>query len=1313
MNVILLGKKQMFINEAWKELSYKKLLAEFTHVPITNVKGDSLWDVRVQLPQGQVQKFKNYFPDFVKIKEVKSLQVNQVLLSISKADLVRCRDNYLGNPIRQWADIDGKHEEYDVRLLATLFVSGNSADQYNTISKKYLHEQRAIKGKDQQILNWLYDEDGYPGRVEYKGKDFVRYAHEEAPVIFLDPHQYLKGKFTLAQGKFKLSFQDNSPIKSAFDRYSQIQMQNEPQHKKVKLNDNTLEGNFAAWKHFVAYLLGDGKEQVIADLQAKQKADTLLAASEDVESEQSTNSDSNKQSQEIIVALQSTLKLFSSTAFFNKFTKDKGVLQSEQYFTTLFAHIHAEIGFLRSHNTVSLEDLKKFQDIHTEINELLTLHDFLAYKELVHRDAQILLTKKEVKDLFKDLRNSDQTIDSIKAVLADDSTAKLLCIPNLGDEAVENIKNFIQNNSELGKNNLSEFLSILQKLAPENVTSIKLSAGLRVKEVLYNLTYYIPGSSLWLKYLHPGSKRVVTGYKRDSWYCKNLEIEETESAKTIREKLSLEKDDSSFVPSKHEAKCLVSEFRLKRNMMGAKEKFIFKIKKNRFVWLPVCIVLFVVTLGLSIASRVLLVLNVIPPYPINSILEGIRGFTESFAFIFGLDTFIDFTLLRVLDFAALAVKYIDRYLLGCTVRSILRLVTGVLTDIFHGIKYGVKSCIQSIIDHGFIGSVVIATGNVKQSLGSITGEKILSLPRSLFTYIRDKMFLPEERSESFGFKIPVVCAFYHLHKSYKNWRAEKQESCLSAVKSSNDVVTLYDNPDFNDKHVLASEKERIKQLEVHLNAFAVTENCVVAQQYRGLVESIRGFNSVQNVGNLQTKYTEIRDKLHNFEQKDKLSDFITATKKIRAAKQDWQDFLHKKQVISENIQDYAKVSILKTALFHKQLFGYEINYSDPLKSYVQHDNDTAISRDALEKKISVIDSFLSRISSSNIPVAQSIAEPIFTITREHEQLQLKLKCYKASLEQLKKSVEDGEFVSESMLYCLNYQFKQQLSDAFMLFKGGFNKLQYNHFHGQALQEFLNEFGVFVLSPASSGIKVITGNLKLYEGRDSSADLAFKRFAHFVEEYQDPRRLIFCLMLMSILRQTKLSSIPDSVSELLEMLEHGLGLEALEESVMSTPVGKVMHEIYGGEILRDMSVFSEQICDILCWSKLEDEHNNVYTAEDRAKGTVNTLCALVLTIIGINTIKSIAAEKNYNTKDTLQKCYAPYFSSISLFFFIPAVLVYKYVHNMMCAYALFAVSVALFAVALQVTVYAQFCCEPSVNLKIEEDGVKMIASRIAV
>ena len=1223
----------MFINQDHlNELNYTALLEAFTDVNnITNIKSlqknrglASVFRSHIYIKPGRLD-LQKCFPNIVTIKKA-GKDSNQDIYLISKADLIRCKDDLLRNPLRQWAKAkEGEvAKEYDVRLLATLFATATQPTKktyQDARIHKYQHDQRVGKSKSQQFFNWFYEEGGYPGRVNHDEMHFLRSSHAEAPIIFLDPKEHLYAKLTFNKGKYRIRINgsDLCALKQSFLAYKE-----KDNTSHLQYTANEIFGTFQAWKKFCTFALSH-HEQTTTFIREDQQR--ILSANSNVSAPPHTKeATSNK-----ITALKEALLLFADRTFFDKFTENKGVLQAEQYFTWLFANIHAEISQASNNR-----DYTPSTEVVQEIDQLLTIRDFLLYKETVFAKPIINITKKEAQELLSALHHNKHNSTQQKRV-EELELLQLLDLKYMALQKTDAMNTFLDANNKLHKKNQEAFVCILKQCSKNNL-EIKISTSLRIKEVFCNLTFYMPGSSLWLKYLHPAKCR-VTSKNNDK------RIEETQISQKIRTAFSLSQPKGD-ITSTHGAKCFTKEFRKARNMMGAKETLTYKLQKHRFIWLTLCIGIFVFTTALSITSRVLITLNVITPSPINHILNNCRGATESFALIFGLDTILDLVLLRALDFVVLGVRYVDQYFLGTMIRNSLRLVTGIVTDLFHGIKHGIKECWQSLIDHGVSNSLTIASDNIKQSLSSITINKITNIPKSIGLYARNKMFAPAERSESIGFSIPVICLFYNLHRNYKTWKStrvirELNISCnLPCCFTENDNTIVVAKA----KASASSMLERYDALETHCQISGKDKTNI--GEWRKALKKLIEEKDSNNIPALNAECRELSNKLKTH--------FATTHRIIEI--ENLPMYARRKKITDTQIQNLSKVFLKDTDLLCKQVYP-RYNSSDELwlAPTIPNTNCNKQTSTCLQTKVAIINTLLEKINTSKIDVAQSIAEPIFTIHDQHKDLVLGLKIYKLSLETLQHNRSDEDI--KIILPLLNYRCRNYLSDAFVLMNRGFNNVQYNDFHGSDLKAFVQEFGLAPLLASSPDIKEIAANLRLYHGTSSSAELMTEHFMHFVQEYQDPKRLLLCFLTMSALQHTRFHAIPDTVSEYLHIMEDYM-LVGLDEEIHSTLIGNAIHSFYEkAELARDIIAACTQTIDTLHHRNHSNHGHHHGDAITRVKGTINFLCSCFFTITWINTIKSVAAEKGYTQQETLQKCYVPYFATISVATGIPIAVFY--------------------------------------------------------
>ncbi len=780
-------------NTTNKQISSAEIQEQFS---ATKLKIDK--EENGQLEQ-HVKALQESFPKEM-IKKVKGYSN---VYRISKADLQRCKDELLINPFRFWAN-----SEEDSMLLTTLMIANNSEDCQEAYeyagTNTYHHDQRRAKGIGQNVFNQVFKK--HPGRIKHTDTDHIRIAYDRPPIVHLDPLRNLAKNFTFKKGQYRLTINKDSvlyKLSRGENNESDLRNYGLSGDNDVDSERYKIKGNYQSWNNFFESSLKKNREKALDLLISQQQKSILRTIPEDTITVADVDFFTyNPSTENKISVLKKALEILNNQAFFDKFTKGKGVLQARQYFNYFFAQIHAEISYLKQLESDPKIKKQDFTLLHQEINRLLTIYDFFLNKHLTVRQVVYHFTKKEIENFRNLIRDKEHYEDICKSInknlgYKNSNTFKHLeyikqqidnhpvtQILNLNDAQIQNlqkqaitdpsIKDFLQELIEVKFPNKKQNPHKNSKAPlPQREGSIKISTTLRIKEFFYNLTFYLPLSSLWLKHLNPANYREKTGYKRDSLYTSNREIQESGVTKEIRENLGLEYDSARFIPSKHEAKNLVYDFRKEKNLMGTKEKFIYKIKRNRFIWLSVCIVVGVITLGLSITSRILIVLNVIPTAPIKNILDEFRGFTETSLLIFSIDTVLDLVILRALDFVVLTVHYIDKYLLGSIIQSTLRIMTGVIVDLVVGIKDCLKTCWQSLIDHELKGSLIIAADNIKTWTKELTADKVKIIPSKIFNYFRNKISTPEEREESIGFNIPVLSLFFNLHKNIKKWKEKR------------------------------------------------------------------------------------------------------------------------------------------------------------------------------------------------------------------------------------------------------------------------------------------------------------------------------------------------------------------------------------------------------------------------------------------------------------------------------------------------------------------------------------------------------------
>ncbi|WDM85002.1 hypothetical protein K6025_03935 [Ehrlichia sp. JZT12] len=291
--------------------------------------------------------------------------------------------------------------------------------------------------------------------------------------------------------------------------------------------------------------------------------------------------------------------------------------------------------------------------------------------------------------------------------------------------------------SDLWDKELNEelFLDILRSIVRNNSTSkkfvyeVKISRSLRVFQVLYNVSYFIPFSSLWLYYINPSNYRTVSGYVgnsiREKLYTKNKKIPVTSFSSRIIKGLKLNVSEERFVESCYEAKFLKRKIRRDNNTAGKFERLKIALSSNKFIAYVLLGIVFIVTLVGAIIGRVFVYLNIVPGIFIDKLIDCVQGIFDTLFVIGGLDSVVDKTLILILDIAGIVVRIIDFVLLCGLLLECVKFVIQLIYLIVNHIYSICENVYKSLKLYGFKDSCIIlftkicCTKEVKATSSSI------------------------------------------------------------------------------------------------------------------------------------------------------------------------------------------------------------------------------------------------------------------------------------------------------------------------------------------------------------------------------------------------------------------------------------------------------------------------------------------------------------------------------------------------------------------------------------------------------------------
>ncbi|XGA07898.1 MAG: hypothetical protein U0X86_000015 [Wolbachia endosymbiont of Xenopsylla cheopis] len=1227
-------------------------------------------------------------------------------LKITKADLLRYQKEQMANPIRAW----GNDDEYNTRLITSLLFQATPkwheycTNLYEHGQDRYIHDQRAGAGRAKQFLNWMYDNEGYPGRLEEQNE-----YENLIPLCFPNP-ELLRSHFSYAgNGQYALIVLENWENTVLYQKLNELKLLHQftiqDDKKKIKreviapfcvwqeaitkiLEEQSLEKDLSLEQQkthvisliieFVKNQAAKNKEEIQEIEQLKKKVTNFIQSIK----ENGTGNPNVTQVQRAIKALYQVRKnIAANKEFFDKFTDDKGVLQAEQYFRALTTHMDSEITFLETFKNVLTEkDLDIFLnqtcgEVHSDINELLLAHDFLLTDDLEHRDIVINFTRKELKELHNyilerinyynslvdfykkceteaDLKIvKEKYVDGVKSIAKSDKQCLIsaiqekknnesfrnkwllnqlklhplsehLKIENINEVKVGELWNIVENDSLSKKFNKSNFINGLTEVLNsstnnKNTVYIKQSRWLAFKQWLYNVSYYIPLSSIWLSHVNPGKSRTGTKYKgktlKEKLYTKKRVIQTSEFSQNIREALSLSTDDKEFVESKHEASWLIKEFRKKHKISGAKEKVLTYLGKNKILWYTLLTIFILFTSAAAIAGRVLSCLGIMPPVVVDRMINSLRGIFDGFVVMFGLDTIIDSIFILAVDLAGLIVRCVDYLLLFGLVSKTIRCLTKGIGKVVQGISSGFKALYETIRIYGLKGSFILLHNKITNS----KQEEKCEIKKQKEEGCEVKEKIEKKKDIMLGQAHDIDNILSSIHKLW-------QESQTENLKSNGERI----------KYVFNNLKSQI-EIDLFDRDVKFPKLSRNFSNMCDLDDNKRNFKSTSDWNFIKFQY-EFHYLLSKYPEK-----LLT-----EISKNDNKEEHEKRDVTVQNdrmeIYDLMVAASLQTKLSPEK--QEEVKF-DNARNIIEKctKEKKFVNPGVLDKKIVAIEWARNALKSSDIDFAIKKAEPIFRTTKAHISAEVALHDYSKKLEEFRNRITRGEKISVDELSAYEMIFTRYITDAHYMLSSIDQFTAKNH-EGNSLHEFRAGFsdnGTLFFSP-SHGAENAALILGIDRGGVSLASRIKEYTVDFVEEFQDPKVFAVAFAAYYIAVQIPgLLDVAHTITDVPEIMLDHVGLGMVYDHFLETDVGRALIEMVyqRGELLKDVWVLFNEFKDGIIgeselkkrWSEIKQEvkktkshcdHHEHGNAKERLISFINGLVHLIFTIFFINLIRNL-------------------------------------------------------------------------------------------
>ncbi|WP_339045720.1 hypothetical protein [Candidatus Mesenet endosymbiont of Agriotes lineatus] len=1180
-------------------------------------------------------------------------------LKITKADLLRHQKEQMANPIRAW----GNDDEYSTRLITSLLFGATPGwheyckNSYEHGQDRYIHDQRAGGGRAKQFLNWMYDDEGYPGRLEEQNE-----YENLIPLCFPNP-ELLRPHFScMGDGRYALVVSTSWGCSELYHKLYELNLLNKfTIQVDEKTNEARIIAPFCTWQEAIAKILEE--QSLEKDLSLEQQKTHIISLIIEFVKDQATKNkeeiqdieqlqkkvtdfiqsinnvakDENSnvcQVQKAIKALYQIRKnITANKEFFDKFTDDKGVLQAEQYFRALTAHIDSEITFLVTFQSVlTKKDLDIFlkqtcKEVHSDINELLLAHDFLLTDDLEHRDIVINLTRKEIKELYqyisdkiKDYKGNEK--DKYEWLLHQLKLHPLFEFFNVRNTnemqaKVGELWKIVESDDSNKEFDKSRFINGLTEVINSSADDkgevhIEQSRWLAFKQWLYNASYHIPLSSIWLSHVNPGKSRTGTKYKgqtlREALYAQNRVIQTSEFSQNIRKDLNLDTDNKEFVESKHEASWLIKEFRKKHRISGAKEKVLTYLGKNKILWYTLLTVFILFTSAAAIVGRVLSYLGIVPPVVVDRMINSLRGIFDGFVVMFGLDTIIDSIFILAADLAGLIVRFVDYLLLFGLVSKTIRYMTKGIGRVIEGISNGFKALYETIRIYGLKGSFILLHDKIINNKQPAKEEKCEA----------------EEKIEKK--KEIMVGQAHNIDNISSSIQKLWQESQIEGHKSNGERIKyIFNNLKSQIEIDLVGRDIKFPKLSKNFLSMCDLNN------------NKSNFKSTSDWNFIKFQY-EFHYLLSKYPEK-LLTEISESNDKIQYARKD---------IAAENdrmiMYDLMVAASLQTKLSPEKQEEVKFdNAKNIIKECINNQAKEFVDPETLDKKIAAIKWATNALESHDIDFAVKKAEPIFQTTKAHISAEVALHDYSEKLKELR---DYGRQISVDELNAYEMIFTRYIADAHYMLSS-IDQLTAKNHESNSLHQFRAAFSdnCALLAPPSHGAKDAALILGIDRGRVSLVSRIKEYTVDFVEEFQDPKVFAIAFAAYYIAVQIPgLLNVAHTITDVPEIMLDHAGLGMVYDHFLETDVGRALIEMVyqRGELLKDVWVLFNEFKDGIIgeselkkrWSEIKQEvkktkshcdHHEHGSAKERLTSFINGLVHFILTIFCINLIKNLFHE----------------------------------------------------------------------------------------
>ncbi|AHX04844.1 hypothetical protein [Ehrlichia japonica] len=694
--------------------------------------------------------------------------------------------------------------------------------------------------------------------------------------------------------------------------------------------------------------------------------------------------------------------------------------------------------------------------------------------------------------------------------------------------------------------NDNRFFSILQCIVTSNYTDkkfiydIKISRSLRVLQILYEASHFIPFSSLWRYYVNPNRYRTTPGYVvnnvKEKLYTRNKKIPVTSFSSKIIKDLKLCNSKERFIQSYYEAKFLKKRIRKDNNIAGNFEKLKTTLLSNKFIAYVLFGIIFVIMLLSVIIGRVLTHFNILPGIVISKLIDGMRGIFDTLFVVAGLDTVVDKVLILILDMAGIVVRVLDFILLCGLFSECIRFIMKLICLVG---EYVYKMC-----------------SNIYQSL-KVYGFKdlcIILLSKIWFFAQRESKSYKQQRE------------FYEQKCDINSGLIEALDQIYGRTKVNEDLLSRINSM----TQELSSQIDQILCGGKPKPEFLLKEfECHTSQLSQDMVNNVNYIKLKYEFSYLLNNYTEKisyfnstggLNILNNFQKRAQLYDKITA--------------------VNLQTRYFQKDSCIK--IYN----GEDIKYIFAKLNTMGN----PITVELLDAKIASLKWAIHMLDVHDVYNIKDRSESVFLNTRIDHSITVMLYDCVLRLENYRKQLQFGKLISKEFIDTdIDSNFSPYIRDIYYILQSLDDNEMLN---GQttSMKVFADNFfnsNSLLLKKPSDQVKDLANYIKIDKGIISCISRVKKSVCEFMEYFQDPKSIAISFILYYLLRLTNsitLLSVANYVTQITDHVLDMLMLEGLYEYFTCTDFGRLLLvEFYQkGILFKDvMFMCSEFDIGLLC------------------------------------------------------------------------------------------------------------------------------------